>query len=333
MRKPALMGLALAVLATGCTVERHWGGSADAGGDQVNIGLVTKTDTNPYFVQLRVAASAAAREAGAEFSALAGQFDGDNNGQVKAIENLLQQGVNTILITPNSSTGVLDAIERARGAGVLVIALDTATEPADAVDATIATDNVAAGRKQGAYVRAALGDTPPKLFMVDGTPGSSVDTNRHNGFLDGIGLAGGDPAIRGRAPANGDQNTAQQRVENLLQRTTDLNAVYTMNEPSARGAYAALRPRGLAEQVVMGSIDGGCEGVRDVRNGLYDATVMQFPARMAERGVAAAVEYADTGTKPSGFIDTGSVVITDKPVPGMDSKDTGWGLEHCWGDE
>ncbi|MEV5298931.1 substrate-binding domain-containing protein [Amycolatopsis methanolica] len=332
MRQRSLLCLVTAGLlaVSGCTVERHWGGSsAPAGSGQAKVGLVTKTETNPYFVELRNAASAAAQAQGAEFMALAGQFDGDNDGQVRAIENMVQQGVTTILITPNSSTGVLAAIERARQAGVMVIALDTATDPADAVDATYATDNVAAGRQQGAYVKAALAGSAPKVIMIDGTAGSTVDTYRHNGFLEGIGLRDGDPAIVGRDNANGDQSIAQQKMENLLQRSTDLNAVYTMNEPTARGAYAALQARGL--RILMGSIDGGCQGVQNVRDGQYAATVMQFPRKMAEEGVAAAVRYAKTGQKPSGFIDTGSVVITDRPMPGVPSQDTTWGLQNCWG--
>lgn len=106
-----LIGAATLAVTSGCTVERHWGGSAStgAGGGKAKIGLVTKTNTNPYFVELRNAASAAAQAQGADFVALAGQFDGDNDGQVRAIENLMQQGATTILITPNSSTGVLDA--------------------------------------------------------------------------------------------------------------------------------------------------------------------------------------------------------------------------------
>lgn len=336
MRQRSLSALAmvaaLAVTSAGCTVERHWGGGSNAGGGgKAKVGLVTKTDTNPYFVELRASAKAAAEANGAEFSALAGQFDGDNDGQVRAIENLMQQGANTILITPSSSTGVLDAIDRARKAGVLVIALDTATEPDTAVDATFATDNFEAGRRQGAYVKAVLAGKPPKLFMVDGTAGSTVDTQRHTGFLKGIGLTDASPEIKGKTPANGDQSLAQQGVENLLQRTTDINAVYTMNEPMGRGTYAALQARGLVNQIVMGSIDGGCEGVKNVRDGQYAATVMQFPKKMAEQGVLAAVEYAKTGKKPSGFVDTGSAVITDKPIPGVESQDTKWGLENCWG--
>lgn len=333
-RRLACLLVALLVTVSGCTVQRYWGGGSNtAGSGRAKIGLITKTDTNPYFVELRNAASAAAKAQGADFIALAGQFDGDNDGQVRAIENMLQQGVNAILITPNSSTGVLAAIDRARKAGVLVIALDTATDPADAVDATFATDNVAAGREQGAYVKAALGGAQPKVLMIDGTAGSTVDTYRHNGFLQGMGLTDNSPEILGRDQANGDQSTAQQKMENLLQRSTDINAVYTMNEPTARGAYAALQERGLAGHVVMGSIDGGCQGVENVRDGMYQATVMQFPRKMAQEGMNAAVEYARTGKKPSGFIDTGSVVITDKPMPGVPSQNTDWGLQNCWGNK
>ncbi|WP_033290004.1 substrate-binding domain-containing protein [Amycolatopsis jejuensis] len=336
MRQRSLTALALvaavAVSTAGCTVERHWGGSSKTGGDgKAKVGLVTKTDTNPYFVELRGAAAAAAKANGADFSALAGQFDGDNDGQVRAIENLMQQGVNTILITPSSSTGVLKAIKDARDAGILVIALDTATDPPDAVDATFATDNFAAGEQQGAYVKAALKGADPKLLMVDGTAGSSVDTQRHGGFLKGIGLTDGAPQIKGHTSANGDQSLAQQGMENLLQRTTDLNAIYTMNEPMGRGAYAALKARGLTGQLTVGSIDGGCEGVQNVKAGQFAVTVMQFPRKMAEQGVLAAVEYAKTGKKPSGFVNTGSTAITDRPMPGVPSKDTTWGLQNCWG--
>lgn len=329
-RRALVLGIALSLPLAGCTVERYWGGSNVVEDGKAKIGLVTKTDTNPFFIGLREAARKQARKHGAEFSALAGRFDGDNDGQVTAIENLVQQGATTILITPNSSTGVLDAIKQAREDGIQVIALDTETEPPDAVDATYATDNVEAGRKQGKYVKAALGGREPRLLMIDGTAGSSVDTQRHKGFLDGIGLRDRDPRILGRESANGDQNMAQEAAENLLQRAQGVNAVYTMNEPTARGVHAALQPRGL--NPVMGSIDGGCQGVGDVEKGRVEATVMQFPAKMARLGVDAAVRHAKTGKKVSGFHDTGSVLITDKPVRGLDSKDTDWGKKNCWGD-
>ncbi|BBY74244.1 sugar ABC transporter substrate-binding protein [Mycolicibacterium parafortuitum] len=297
----------------------------------MKVGLITKTDSNPFFVKIREAAKAQADKDGAELIAVAGAFDGDNEGQVAAIENMVGQGVKGILITPNSSTGVLDAIAKARDAGVVVIALDTATDPEDAVDATFATDNLAAGVSQGKWVRAALGPAPAQLLMLDGTPGGTVDTFRHEGFLEGFGIAEGSPEIVGQENTNGDQTKAQTAMENLLQRAPGANALYTINEPAAAGAYQAIQSAGREGQIVIGSIDGSCTGVADVKDGKIGATVMQFPAKMAELGVQAVVKFAQDGTKPSGFTDTGSELITDKPVPGLDSKDTAWGEQNCWG--
>lgn len=325
-RGPALLAaLTVAALAVGCTSTKS--GSDESTGDgKTKIGLVTKTDSNPYFVALRDAAKAEADKSGAELLALAGKFDGDNDGQVAAIENLVQQGAKTILVTPNNSTGILGAIKKARDRGVLVIALDTETDPQDAVDATIATDNTEAGRLQGQYVKAALNGQPAKSILLDGTPGSTVSEQRHAGFVEAA-----QPQNLGTEATNGEQNKAQQATENLLQRATTVNSIYTLNEPAARGAYSALKAKGLAGKVIIGSIDGSCDGVNAVKSGEIAVTVMQFPKKMAEQGVRFAVEFAESGEKPSGFVETETAVITDKPLAGIDSKDTAWGLENCWG--
>ncbi|WEG08150.1 substrate-binding domain-containing protein [Microbacterium horticulturae] len=318
--------------ATGCSADNAGGGGGGGSSDQVTIGLITKTDSNPYFVNMREAAQKAADAKGAKLVALAGAFDGDNEGQVSAIENLVSQGVDGILITPNSSSGILSAIKDARDQGVLVIALDTATDPADAVDATFATDNFAAGVAQGTWVKSSLDGKTPKVLLLDGTPGGTVDTLRHQGFIKGMGLTEDSPEILGKADTHGDQTKAQTAMENLLERAPDANAVYTINEPAAAGGFAAIKAAGKADQIVIGSIDGSCTGVENVKKGIIGATVMQFPGKMATSGVDAIVAYAKDGTKPkSGFNDTGSELITDHPVDGLESKDTAWGAENCWG--
>jgi fructose transport system substrate-binding protein len=302
-----------------------------ASSDQILIGLVTKTEVNPYFVKLRQSATAQAEKRGAKLIARFGKFDGDNEGQVAAVEDLISAGVKGILITPNNSTGMLGIIKKAREKGILVIALDTATDPADAVDATLATDNFQAGELQGEYAKKALGDKTPKLAMLDGTPGGSVDVQRHDGFLKGFGIKEGDPAIVGKQITHGAQDEGQTAMENLLTAHPDINVVYTINEPAAEGAYAAIKARGKLKDIILTSIDGGCLGCQYVKDGKIAATVMQFPKIMATRGVDYVVDYVKTQKKPSGFINTGASLITDKPFPGLPSKDTKWGLENCWG--
>ncbi|MEO5766988.1 MAG: substrate-binding domain-containing protein [Polyangia bacterium] len=298
---------------------------------RLRIGLVTKTETNPFFVKLREAAAERARQQGAELIALSGKFEGDNEGQVAAIENLIGKGVKGILVTPSNSSALVGAIKRARDKGILVTALDTPTEPPDAVDGTFATDNRQAGRLQGAWLKQALGGRAAKIVMLDGVPGGGTDTQRHQGFLAGFGIEENDQAIVGRAHVYGDQSKAHAAMENFLQAHPDVNVVYTINEQVARGAYAAIAARRATGAILIGSIDGACTGVSDVKAGKLGATVMQFPTRMAEQGIDAVVEYARTGRRPAGFIDTGVQLITDLPHPGLEARDTAFGLASCWG--
>jgi fructose transport system substrate-binding protein len=327
--------LALPTALAGCSSTKT-GGTTSSGGDgPVKIGLVTKTDSNPYFVSMRDAATKAAKAGGAELIAKAGTADGDNDSQVAAVENLVASGVKAILITPNDSKAIVPTLKAAQAQGIFVAALDTQTEGNQGVDATWATDNTKAGEQQGAYVKAALAGKTPVLAMLDLQPGVSVGDQRHAGFLTGIGLADGSPDIAGTQDTNGDQGKGQTAMENLLQKNDQINAVYTINEPAAIGAATALKNAGKTDQVVVGSIDGGCSGVTAVKNGQIAATVMQFPSKMAEAGVAAALAFAKDGTKPtvpaSGYIDTGVQLVTDKPLGGLEAKDTAWGLQNCWG--
>ena len=309
--------------------------TAKAAGDTILIGLVTKTEVNPYFVKLRQAASAEAARDGATLIARAGKFDGDNEGQVRAIEDFISLGVKGILITPSNSTGILKAVAEARAKGILVIALDTATDPADAVDATLATNNFTAGVLQGEYAKKAyaekFGSQTPQLAMLDGTPGATVDTARHDGYLKGFGLSESSPDIVGRTNTHGALDLAQTGMENLLVAHPAINVVYSINEPAAEGGYAAIKAAGKENAIVLTAIDGGCLGVKYVAEGKIAATVMQFPVKMATEGVDDVVAYAKTGKKPSGFIDTGAMIITDHPFPGLTSKDTAWGAKACWG--
>src|SRR5207253_6739446 len=120
-------------------------------------------------------------------------------------------------------------------------------------------------------------------------------------------------------------------METCLQKSPDINLVYTINEPAAAGAYTALKNAGKAGKVTIVSVDGGCAGVRNVKAGAIAATSQQYPLKMASRGVAAVVKYAKTGVKPHGYTDTGVTLITNKPAPGVPSKNVAFGLANCWG--
>lgn len=304
------------------------------------VGLITKTETNPFFVKMKEGAAVAAKAAGAKLLTGAGKADGDNAGQVTAMENMIAAGAKTILITPSDSKAIVPSIQKARAKGVLVIALDSPTDPENATDALFATDNYKAGVLIGQYARAALAGKPAKIVTLDLFPGHPVGAQRHNGFLKGFGLPapdaktntlGTDPAVVCMADSFGDQAKGQTAMENCLQKAGEVNVVYTINEPAAAGAFNALKKAGKEKGVIIVSVDGGCQGVKDVGAGVIAATSQQYPLKMAAMGVQAGVEYAKTGKKPSGYTDTGVTLIAAKAMAGVDSKDVKTGTELCWG--
>ncbi|MFF5983277.1 sugar ABC transporter substrate-binding protein [Streptomyces olindensis] len=306
-------------------------GSSSAGSGDVKVGLITKTDTNPFFVKMKEGAEKSAKAEGVKLMTAAGKFDGDNAGQVTAIENMVAAGVKGILITPSDSKAIVPAIEKAKAKGVLVIALDTPTEPESAVDALFATDNLKAGELIGEYAKAAMKGKSAKIATLDLAPGVSVGVQRHDGFLKGFGVEKGDPSIVCSQDTAGDQAKGQTAMENCLQKEPGINVVYTINEPAALGAYTALKAKGREKDVLIVSVDGGCTGTQAVKDGKIAATSQQYPLKMAAEGVKAVVTYAKDGKKASGYTDTGVTLITDKAQDGVTSKDTAYGLENCWG--
>jgi fructose transport system substrate-binding protein len=305
--------------------------ASHAAAQGIVVGLITKTDTNPFFVKMKEGAMGAAKARGARLITAAGKFDGDNASQVTAIENMVNGGARAILITPSDTKAIVPAIKKARDAGVLVIALDSPTEPQSATDALFATDNFKAGVLIGRYARAALAGKPARVATLDLAPGITVGKLRHDGFLQGFGVKEGDPTIVCSQDTRGDQARGQTAMENCLQKAPDINVVYTINEPAAAGAYQALKSAGKEKAAMIVSVDGGCAGVRNVKAGIIAATSQQYPLKMASLGVDAAVEYARTGKRASGYTDTGVTLITDKPMVGVDSRDTTFGLDACWG--
>ncbi len=323
-------------------------GSAMAGGHATTVCLITKTDTNPFFVKMREGAEAAAEELGMTLMSFAGQFDGDNESQVAAIETCIANGASGILLTASDTAAIVPSVQAARDAGLLVIALDTPLEPIDAADATFATDNFLAGELIGKWARATMGDAADSariatLDLAISQP--TVDVLRNQGFLQGFGIDLADPNVIGDESdsrlvgsdvTQGNEEGGRRAMENLLAKDPSINVVHTINEPAAAGAYEALKAIGRENDVLIVSVDGGCPGVQNVADGVIGATSQQYPLLMASLGVEAVKTWADSGEKPANtpgkdFFDTGVALVTDKPADGVESISVAEGTDLCWG--
>jgi fructose transport system substrate-binding protein len=268
---------------------------------------------------------------------------------VAAVEDLIAAGAKGFAIVPSDSSAIVPTLEKARKAGLLVIDLDTPTDPITAADATFATDNRKAGMLIGEWAKGTLGDkaASAKIAFLDlATNQPTVDYLRDQGFMQGFGIDvkdpnkygdETDPRICGHEVTGGAEDGGRTAMETLLQKCPDINLVYSINEPAAAGGYQGLKAAGKDDgSVLTVAIDGSCDGVKNVAAGTLGATSMQFPLKMAVMAMDALAQYAKDGSKPTvpadpGFIDTGATLITDKPVAGVPSTTSAEGLKICWG--
>jgi fructose transport system substrate-binding protein len=263
------------------------------------------------------------------------------------------------LISPNGP-GVNSAIENARNSGLYVLALDTVPNPPDTADGSIATHNFKAGELIGKWMAGTLNGGKATIAMLDlfNDKVVTVDVDRDQGFLTGMGIdtkdktkngdeaasgkytggMGGDYTIVCHEPTQGAQDTGKTAMENCLSKSKDINVVYTINEPSAAGAAEALDAGGVKATIV--SVDGGCSpGIQLVKDGTVGATSQQYPVKMAEIGLEQIKKMIETngaeGKPQNGpgldFQDAGVSLVTDKPVEGVDSITSAEAEKICWG--
>jgi len=364
-RSPRLLaGLAFAAAASltlsacgGDSAEPAGSASGGGGGQQLAVTLITKTATNPFFIAMQKGAEEAGKANNVDITTAAGKEDGDEATQIQAIEAAMARGDDGIPITP-ATEGVNPAMQQAKDQGLYVIALDTPpTDPA-AADITFATDNFKAGELIGKWTAGSMQGKKATIAMLDlfNDKVASVDYNRDQGFLTGMGIdtkdktkngdedktgrysggQGGDYEIVCNEPTNGQQDKGRTAMETCLNSSKDINLVYTINEPAAVGASEAIEAAGL-KGVTIVSVDGGCSpGIEAVKAGTIGATSQQYPVKMAQLGVEAIAKFKATGEKPQvtpglDFFDTGVALVTDKPVDGVESIDVAEGEKICWG--
>jgi fructose transport system substrate-binding protein len=358
------------VAATAVTLAACSGGNAATGGGAttgststakatgpVQVALILKNFTNPYFISMENSAKADASKLGVKLTVSAGTTDGDTTTQISAIDNAIAAGDAGIIITPNGNA-VNPALDQAKSHHLFVIALDTVPTPPSTADLTYATNNFQAGQLIGQYTAKRLNGKPADIAMLDlfNNQVVSVDISRDHGFLTGMGIPVGNAGLNGGEPKSGTYKGqlggsstykiacqlptqgavpgGQTSMEQCLAKDPNINVIYAINEPAAEGAGAALKAAHKTG-VIVAAIDGGCAVMPYLQSGEVTATSAQFPGKMASLGVTAIYTLAKTGQKPAatpglGFFNTGTQLFTDSPIAGVPSGTTTQLANVCW---
>jgi ABC-type sugar transport system substrate-binding protein len=274
--------------------------------DTVKIGFITKFPV-PFFGTMGDAAKQyAAAHPGVEIIFGQGASATDIEGQIALIESMVTKGVQGIAITPVDPT-VAPALDKAVAAGVKVVLMDNNIPDWSGRTSLATTDNYNAGKIAGEYLKTVLkdGDT---LGILEGVPGVPSLDDRVNGMLEG--LKGVDVDIVGRGATNCTEELGISVAEDLLTANPELKAIYAACGPPAAGAATAIQNAGIASDgIVLVGFDFCCGEAEALDTGIEDASVAQFPAKMAELGVDALVKSI-RGEKVDDLIDSGAALVT-----------------------
>lgn len=245
------------------------------------IGLSISTLNNPFFVTLSDAAEAQAQSNGATLTVADAQDDASK--QASDVENLIQKGVDLIIINPVDSASVATAVEAANNANIPVITVDRSAEGGEVV-AHIASDNVAGGELAGDYLMTLI-DEGAQIAMLEGVAGSSAARDRGEGFLN---IVEGKVNLVASQTANFNRTEGLTVMENILQANPDVKAVFAQNDEMALGALEAISAANK-DTVVIG-FDATEDAVAKVQAGELAATVAQQPALIGEKAIETAVK-------------------------------------------
>lgn len=274
----------------------------ERGNGTLTIAFVPKALNSPFWGQMEEAGKAEAAALGVNFVSLAADRETDVERQYQIIENLIQQGVDAILLAPSGSKELVPAIRKANDAAIPVLLLDTRIddEAAASVGAEVVTyigsDNFEGGAVAGRYLAAKLGGVG-RIVVIEGISGHETADQRKLGFLSGIEGSPGLEVVASQT-ANWERARAYTVAENLLQAHPDLDAVFAANDEMALGAIEAIDAAGRLDDIVVVGFDATPDALANIRSGRMLGSVAQFPSEMGRLGVRHAVELVRRGVAP-----------------------------------
>ena len=274
--KRVLLFLSLLVFAAGCSLEPpQWAQGGGSSGDDGNvvIGLSVSTLNNPFFVTLKDGLEAAAEEKGYEVKVVDAQDDSAK--QVNDIADLMQQGIDYLVVNPTDSAAISSSVESANASDIPVITLDRSVESGE-VATFIASDNVAGGEMGAQFIVDELGEGA-KVAELEGVPGASATRERGEGFTN---VAEESLDVVTSQTANFNRSEGLNVTQNILQANPDIEAIFAHNDEMALGALESA-----PDDVLVVGFDGSEDAINSVENGGLDATVAQQPDLMGETAV------------------------------------------------
>ncbi|VXB12766.1 sugar ABC transporter substrate-binding protein [Aeromicrobium sp. 9AM] len=283
-------------------------GSKDKKGDSVKIGFITKFPVDFYDTMVDAAKDWDSKESGATVVYAQGKSGTDDEGEIAAIQAMVTQQVDAIVITP-TSPNVQDDLQKAVDAGIKVILVDNDIPDWDGKTSVVATDNLAGGKLAGKWLAENLPEGA-SIAVLQGVLGNPSLDARVTGMLESLGDAA---KVVAKAPTDCDQTKGLDAAQDILTANPDVDAIYAACGPPLLGALEAIKSDGKEGKLITVGFDASPDELTAIAGGTESGSVAQFPAKMGSMGLQAALD-AINGDDVSANIDTGTEMVTKDNV-------------------
>ena len=279
---PLLLSLSLFLLGACSLQPPEWAKpSQETDLKNVKIGLSVSTLNNPFFVSMKDGVEKEAKLNGMDVVVVDAQNDAAK--QINDVEDLIQQGVDVLLINPTDSAAISTAVQSANSLGIPVVTLDRSAEKGD-VATLVSSDNEKGGEMAGQFLVEQLGEGA-KVAELEGVPGASATRERGKGFHN---IADEKLDVVAKQTANFDRTEGLNTMENLLQGNPEIKAVFAHNDEMALGAIQAIQSSG--KDILVVGFDGNEDAINSIKDGKLSATVAQQPEEIGALAVQAGVD-------------------------------------------
>jgi ribose transport system substrate-binding protein len=309
--------VALVAAVIGVVAGRASSGDAGAGGGGAGgaaagkrVDVIIKASDSSFWQTMLAGAQKAGGDFGIEVGLFGPTSETDVNEQVQLVENAISRGVDAIVLAPNSSDALNNAIDRAREAHIKVIVADTQVTTEH--DGFIGTDNVKAGQQAGRRLCELLrqaGRDSGDVLIESSVAGIQVLRDRDAGFKLGLQAC---PNLRlaSQRYNNNDINVAASQVNDVLTANPKLVGIFADNNTSGVGAARAIKDNNAADRIPVVAFDTDPQENAALREGAIDTLTVQNPYFFGYQGVVEAA-MATVGALPPRNLDPGAV-LADK---------------------
>jgi len=268
------------------------------------IGVLVISLTNPYWVGMRDAYLAVAKDLGVAVDVASAPTEGDTKSQLETLEAMTAKDYKAMILSPIEPFNLVPGVVKANQKGIKVVNLGPPIDPATLrqagghLDGKITVDFEEQGAMAARYIVDKIGSDGGKVAIIQGIPGAGQSEGRTNGARKVFEQSKGINLVSIQ-PGNWDRNTAYNIATNLVQAHSDLKAIFCCNDVMALAAADALEAAGKRQGKIVFGVDFIQQAQEAIKAGKLDGSIAYSSKVYARAGLILAMKAVQGHTLPA----------------------------------